>query len=153
MSTAEQLNAHGLCVVRNACPAEVCSACHAEVLEACAALKALPMSIAERSRGSTHRVFLPVSVSPEFAPSATATAAAAARTTFFQHRKDFVLPITPVLRTVLRTVLSGEAGAAFSDALGDSCELTGLTFIVSEKGAAPQDVRDECAPLCVIGVC
>ena len=134
MALAEELSARGVCVARGTAPPELCAKIHAEALEACARFEALPMSMAERRRGNTHRVFLPV----DHKRSAGASGGAAATA-----RYDFKLPMSPALRKALGTILSGPVGSAIAECLGEDSTLTGLLFIVSEKGAAAQAVHSD----------
>ena len=134
MALAEELSARGVCVARGTASPELCAKIHAEALEACARFEALPMSMAERRRGNTHRVFLPV----DHKRSAGASGPAAVTA-----RYDFKLPMSPALRKVLDTILSGRVGGTIAECLGEDSALTGLLFIVSEKGAAAQAVHSD----------
>ena len=75
--------------------------------------------------GNTHRVFLPFSVKRggeqrERSPTS---------------RYEFRLPMSRTTRSMLEAVLSGDVGGAIAENIGEDCELSGLVYIVSEKGA------------------
>ena len=68
------------------------------------------------------------------------TSAAVAQPT---TRSEFQLPFSPCFGTALRAALAGEAGALLVAALGRDAELRELQVIVSEPGAAAQDVHSD----------
>ena len=92
------------------------------------------MTMAERRRGNTHRVFLPVDHNRSAGASGRATATS---------RYDFKLPMSPALRGILDIILSGRVGDAIAERIGEDSALTGLLFIISENGAASQDVHSD----------
>lgn len=130
---SEKLAREGVCVARGAAGPELCARAQAEALVACEAFAALPMSMAERRRGNTHRVFLPFSVKRggeqrERSPTS---------------RYEFRLPMSRTTRSMLEAVLSGDVGGAIAENIGEDCELSGLVYIVSEKGAVAQAVHSD----------
>ena len=131
MLLAEELSARGVCVARGTAPPELCAQIHAEALEACARFEALPMSMAERRRGNTHRVFLPVDHKRNASTSAMTA------------RYNFKLPMSPALKKILDAVLSGDVGSTIAEHLGEDSVLTGILFIISEKGAIAQAVHSD----------
>ena len=58
-------------------------------------------------------------------------------------RSEFRMPCTPCFDAVLRASLAGEAGALLVAAVGRDAELRELQVIVSEPGAAAQDVHSD----------
>ena len=89
MSLKRELSARGVCVARGTAPPDLCAKVYAEALEACARFEALPMSMAERRRGNTHRVFLEVDHKKKGGTSAMTA------------RYDFKLPMSPALASEL----------------------------------------------------
>ena len=85
--------------------------------------------MAELSR-PTGRVFLPYATSLGFAVAREP-----------QHRSEVMLPISPVIDSTLRSLLSGAIGQCLLSALGRDAELCGLIGITSEPGAAAQSVH------------
>ena len=115
--TEDALSRDGVVVTRAACPeaaSAACAACLASALDGLERKLALPQTMAERMRGPSLRHFVPVC--PPFAPCFAA---------------------------VLRLSLAGEAGALLVAALGRDAELRELQVIVSEPGAAAQDVHSD----------
>ena len=115
--TEDALSRDGVAVTRAAYPeaaAAACAACLAAGLDGLERKLALPQTMAERMRGPSLRHFVPVC--PPFAPCFAA---------------------------VLRLSLAGEAGALLVAALGRDAELRELQVIVSEPGAAAQDVHSD----------
>ena len=113
----DALSRDGVAVTRAACPeaaGAACAACLAAGLEGLERKLALPQTMAERMRGASLRHFVPVC--PPFAPCYVAA---------------------------LRAALAGEAGVILSEALGRDAELRELQVIVSEPGAAAQDVHSD----------
>ncbi len=113
----DALSRDGVFVTRAACPeaaGAACAACLAAGLDGLERKLALPQTMAERMRGPSLRHFVPVC--PPFAPCFAA---------------------------VLRLSLAGEAGALLVAALGRDAELRELQVIVSEPGAAAQDVHSD----------
>ena len=113
----DALSRDGVVVTRAACPeaaSAACAACLAAGLDGLERKLALPQTMAERMRGPSLRHFVPVC--PPFAPCFAA---------------------------VLRLSLAGEAGALLVAALGRDAELRELQVIVSEPGAAAQDVHSD----------
>ena len=113
----DALSRDGVVVTRAACPeaaSAACAACLAAGLEGLDRKLALPQTMAERMRGPSLRHFVPVC--PPFAPCFTAA---------------------------LRVALAGEAGAILVAAVGRDAELRELQVIVSEPGAAAQDVHSD----------
>ena len=113
----DALSRDGVVVTRAACPeaaSAACAACLASALDGLERKLALPQTMAERMRGPSLRQFVPVC--PPFAPCFTAA---------------------------LRAALAGEAGAILVAAVGRDAELRELQVIVSEPGAAAQDVHSD----------
>ena len=113
----DALSRDGVVVTRAACPeaaSAACAACLASALDGLERKLALPQTMAERMRGPSLRHFVPVC--PPFAPCFTAA---------------------------LRAALAGEAGAILVEALGRDAELREVQLIVSEPGAAAQDVHSD----------
>ena len=131
MSLKRELSARGVCVARGTAPPDLCAKVYAEALEACARFEALPMSMAERRRGNTHRVFLEVDHKKKGGTSAMTA------------RYDFKLPMSPALKKILDAVLNGDVGSTIAGYLGEDSVLTGMLYIVSEKGAVAQAVHSD----------
>ena len=115
--TEDALSRDGVAVTRAAYPeaaAAACAACLAAGLDGLERKLALPRTMAERMRGPSLRHFVPVC--PPFAPCFAAA---------------------------LRAALAGEAGAILVAAVGRDAELRELQVIVSEPGAAAQDVHSD----------
>ena len=115
--TEDALSRDGVVVTRAACPeaaSAACAACLASALDGLERKLALPQTMAERMRGPSLRHFVPVC--PPFAPCFAAA---------------------------LRAALAGEAGALLVAAVGRDAELRELQLIVSEPGAAAQDVHSD----------
>ena len=113
----DALSRDGVAVTRAACPeaaGAACATCLAASLDGLERKLALPQTMAERMRGPSLRHFVPVC--PPFAPCYAAA---------------------------LRAALAGEAGALLVAALGRDAELRELQVIVSEPGAAAQDVHSD----------
>ena len=113
----DALSRDGVVVTRAAEPeaaGAACAACLAAGLEGLDRKLALPQTMAERMRGPSLRHFVPVC--PPFAPCFAAA---------------------------LRAALAGEAGAILVAAVGRDAELRELQVIVSEPGAAAQDVHSD----------
>ena len=113
----DALSRDGVVVTRAACPEAASAACAAGLAAGLDGLDrklALPQTMAERMRGPSLRHFVPVC--PPFAPCFAAA---------------------------LRAALAGEAGALLEAALGRDAELRELQVIVSEPGAAAQDVHSD----------
>ena len=118
--TEDALSRDGVVVTRAACPeaaSAACAACLASALDGLERKLALPQTMAERMRGPSLRHFVPVCL-----------ASAAVEEPF---------------ATALRAALAGEAGALLEAALGRDAELRELQVIVSEPGAAAQDVHSD----------
>ena len=127
----DALSRDGVFVTRAACPeaaGAACAACLAAGLDGLERKLALPQTMAERMRGASLRHFVPV------------TSAAVAQPT---TRSEFQLPFAPCFAAALRAALAGEAGALLVAALGRDAELRELQVIVSEPGAAAQDVHSD----------
>jgi hypothetical protein len=59
-----------------------------------------------------------------------------------EHRRDFVLSISPSVDEVLTELLSGKVvGDMLVDAVGETAELCGLSTIISDPGASKQAVH------------
>ena len=132
--TEDALSRDGVVVTRAACPeaaSAACAACLASALDGLERKLALPQTMAERMRGVALRHFVPVCT--------TASAAVEEPTT----RNEFRMPFTPCFAAALRAALAGEAGALLIEALGRDAELRELQVIVSEPGAAAQDVHSD----------
>ena len=117
--TEDALSRDGVVVTRAACPeaaSAACAACLAAGLEGLDRKLALPQTMAERMRGASLRHFVPVW------PACAAMEPMAA---------------------ALRAALAGEAGALLVAALGRDAELREVQVIVSEPGAAAQDVHSD----------
>ena len=113
----DALSRDGVAVTRAAYPeaaAAACAACLAAGLDGLERKLALPQTMAERMRGPSLRHFVPVC--PPFAPCYVAA---------------------------LRAALAGEAGTLLVAAVGRDAELRELQVIVSEPGAAAQDVHSD----------
>ena len=116
----DALSRDGVVVTRAASPeagSAACAACLASALDGLERKLALPQTMAERMRGPSLRHFVPVCL-----------ASAAVEEPF---------------ATALRAALAGEAGALLVAALGRDAELRELQVIVSEPGAAAQDVHSD----------
>ena len=115
----DALSRDGVAVTRAACPeaSVACAECLAAALDGLERKLALPQTMAERMRGPSLRHFVPVCL-----------ASAAVEEPF---------------ATALRAALAGEAGALLEAALGRDAELRELQVIVSEPGAAAQDVHSD----------
>ena len=115
--TEDALSRDGVVVTRAACPeaaSAACAACLAAGLEGLDRKLALPQTMAERMRGASLRHFVPVCP-----------------------------PFAPCFAVALRAALAGEAGALLVAALGRDAELRELQLIVSEPGAAAQEVHSD----------
>ena len=115
----DALSRDGVVVTRAACPeaaSAACAACLAAGLDGLERKLALPQTMAERMRGPSLRHFVPVW------PACAAMEPTAA---------------------ALRAALAGEAGALLVAALGQDAELREVQLIVSEPGAAAQDVHSD----------
>jgi len=116
----DALSRDGVAVTRAAYPeaaAAACAACLAAGLDGLERKLALPQTMAERMRGPSLRHFVPVCL-----------ASAAVEEPF---------------AAALRAALAGEAGALLVAAVGRNAELRELQVIVSEPGAAAQDVHSD----------
>lgn len=130
----EGLNARGVVVVEDACDPAVCSRCHAELVNDRDTLLSLPASMSEIARAGGQRAFLPF-LTGKGALTGKGPA---------HHRRNFQLPIGGhSVDAVLRSVLSGDAGAILEEALGPDAELCGLTAISSEAATAAQDIHSD----------
>ena len=132
----DALSRDGVAVTRAVYPeaaAETCAACLAAGLDGLERMLALPQTMAERMRsgGVSLRHFVPI---------CTASAAVAESAT---TRSEFKLSFAPCFAAVLRLSLAGEAGALLVAAVGRDAELRELQVIVSEPGAAAQDVHSD----------
>ena len=128
----DALSRDGVAVTRAACPeaaGAACAACLAAGLDGLERKLALPQTMAERMRGPSLRHFVPICT--------TASAAREAR------RAASLMPFAPCFAAALRAALAGEAGAILVAALGRDAELRELQVIVSEPGAAAQDVHSD----------
>ena len=115
----DALSRDGVAVSRAAYPeaaAAACAACLAAGIDGLDRKLALPQTMAERMRGASLRHFVPVW------PACAAMEPMAA---------------------ALRAALAGEAGALLVAALGRDAELREVQGIVSEPGAAAQDVHSD----------
>ena len=115
----DALSRDGVAVTRAAYPeaaAAACAACLAAGIDGLDRKLALPQTMAERMRGASLRHFVPVW------PACAAMEPMAA---------------------ALRAALAGEAGALLVAALGRDAELREVQVIVSEPGAAAQDVHSD----------
>ena len=120
----DELEQHGLCVVRRACDTEMCGKVREEALEGVKTIESLPKTMAERNRGNTHRWFLPVDIVDSKKEKGYLT------------RTNFRLPMTPNLRRL--------TSRAIEKVVDDSnWKLTEVLFIVSEKGAAAQSFHSD----------
>jgi ectoine hydroxylase-related dioxygenase (phytanoyl-CoA dioxygenase family) len=116
----DALSRDGVVVTRAACPeaaSAACAACLAASLDGLKRKLALPQTMAERMRGPSLRQFVPV-----------CTESAAVEEPF---------------AAALRAALAGEAGAILVETLGRDAELRELQVIVSEPGAAAQEVHSD----------
>ena len=130
----DALSRDGVAVTRAACPeaaGAACAACLAAGLDGLERKLALPQTMAERMRGPSLRHFVPICT--------TASAAVEEFTT----RSEFRMPFSPCFAAALRAALAGEAGALLVAAVGRDAELRELQVIVSEPGAAAQDVHSD----------
>ena len=131
----DALSRDGVAVARAAYPepaAAACAACLAAGLDGLERKLALPQTMSERMRsGVSLRHFVPI---------CTASAAVAESAT---TRSEFRMAFAPCFAAVLRLSLAGEAGALLVAALGRDAELRELQVIVSEPGAAAQDVHSD----------
>ena len=132
--TEDALSRDGVAVTRAVYPeaaGEACAACLAAGLDGLERMLALPQTMAERMRsGVSLRHFVPI---------CTASAAVAEPTT----RNEFRMPFAPCFAAALRAALAGEAGVILVEALGRDAKLRELQVIVSEPGAAAQDVHSD----------
>jgi hypothetical protein len=129
---ADDLRENGVVVVRNTVPTDLCQAYCDEAVQACLKYDALPLSMAERNRGNTHRVFLPISVQPGEQQQQQQQQ---------QQRTGFLLPLTAILRSLLQALLSGPVGRVVAETVGDRAKLTGMLFIASDQGSKAQDIH------------
>lgn len=121
----DELEQHGLCVVRRACDTEICGKVREEALEGVKTIESLPKTMAERNRGNTHRWFLPVDIADSKKEEKG-----------YLTRTNFRLPMTPNLRHL--------TSRAIEKVVDDSnWKLTEILFIVSEKGAAAQSFHSD----------
>ena len=131
----DALSRDGVAVTRAVYPepaAAACAACLAAGLDGLERKLALPQTMAERMRsGASLRHFVPI---------CTASAAVAESAT---TRSEFRMPFTPCFAAALRAALAGEAGTLLVAAVGRDAELRELQVIVSEPGAAAQDVHSD----------
>ena len=114
----DALSRDGVVFTRAAGPeaaSAACAACLAAGLDGLERKLALPQTMAERMRGPSLRHFVPIS---------TASA-------------------EPCFAAVLRVALAGEAGEILVAAVGRDAELREVQVIVSEPGAAAQDVHSD----------
>ena len=125
-SSAQILNAHGVCVVRGS--SRGCAACLAEVLAGLDRKLSLPGVMSARP---PERHFLPVQMT------------VASDTQVAAHQRDFKLLFSSCIEAMLRDALSGEAGATLSALLGSDAELQELTAVISEPGAASQAAHSD----------
>lgn len=126
------LDMEGLCVVKGACPRRMIGLLLSDVLRSLKDFETIPMSMAERNRGKTHRIFLPVSLKKEMSAKSHTTS-----------RGDFTMSPSSSLMDVMSALLSGEIGKAILTSLGSLCELVETTIIVSENGALAQDLHSD----------
>ena len=128
----DALSRDGVAVTRAACPeaaSAACAACLASAFDGLERKLALPQTMAERMRGPSLRHFVPV-----------CTTASVEEPT---SRNEFRMPFAPPFAAALRAALAGEAGVILVEALGRDAELRELQVIVSEPGAAAQDVHSD----------
>ena len=131
----DALRRDGVAVTRAACPeaaAAACAACLAAGLDGLERKLALPQTMAERMRsgGVSLRHFVPICTTSTTIENPTT-------------RSEFRMPFGPGFAAVLRAALAGEAGALLVAALGRDAELREVQVIVSEPGAAAQDVHSD----------
>merc|ERR1711871_1098353 len=123
--------ASGVCVQRSLCDKQVLELCFAEIVQGFDRMLALPG---------------PMSASPvcrHFMTIATSKKSIVIDEPL--HRRDFRLPLSPAVESLLRAALSGNAGAILVDALGCDAELSALTVIRSEPGAVAQEWHSDYA--------
>ena len=128
----DALSRDGVVVTRAACPeaaSAACAACLASAFDGLERKLALPQTMAERMRGPSLRHFVPV-----------CTTASVEEPT---SRNEFRMPFSPPFAAALRAALAGEAGVILVEALGRDAELRELQLIVSEPGAAAQEVHSD----------
>ena len=123
-ATADELAKSGVCVARGACNEGVCAACLLEVLAALDRMLSLPASM---NATACDRHFV------RFATSLEANVVEAPA-----HRRDFIVPLAPWVRAVLNAALAGQLGEVLTHVLGREAQLSELTAITSEPGAAEQ---------------
>ena len=134
----DALSRDGVAVTRAACPvaasaaSAACEACLAASLDGLERKLALPQTMAERMRsgGVSLRHFVPICTTSTTIENPTT-------------RSEFRMPFGPGFAAVLRAALAGEAGALLVAAVGRDAELRELQVIVSEPGAAAQDVHSD----------
>ena len=134
----DALSRDGVAVTRAACPvaasaaSAACEACLAASLDGLERKLALPQTMAERMRsgGVSLRHFVPICTTSTTIEKPTT-------------RSEFRMPFGPGFAAVLRAALAGEAGALLVAAVGRDAELRELQVIVSEPGAAAQDVHSD----------
>ena len=109
-----------------------CEACLAASLDGLERKLALPQTMAERMRsgGVSLRHFVPICTTSTTIEKPTT-------------RSEFRMPFGPGFAAVLRAAMAGEAGALLVAALGRDAGLCELQVIVSEPGAAAQDVHSD----------
>ena len=132
----DALSRDGVAVTRAAYPeaaAAACAACLAAGLDGLERKLALPQTMAERMRSGASSL-------RHFVPICTASAAVTESAT---TRSEFRMAFAPCFAAVLRLSLAGEAGALLVAAVGRDAELRELQIIVSEPGAAAQDVHSD----------
>ena len=122
------LNACGVVVAHAAGSKDLCKTVLGELLVHLERMLALPGSI---SSGLPERHFLRFATSP-----ATAIKEAS-------HRHDFMMPLSPSVEALLRSVVSGSVGASLLATVGQDAKLCELTGIICEPSAASQAVHSD----------
>mmetsp|Transcript_5616 Transcript_5616/g.8070 ORF Transcript_5616/g.8070 Transcript_5616/m.8070 type:complete len:252 (-) Transcript_5616:15-770(-) len=129
MSSADaELNATGVSVQHDVCDQAVCASCMMEVLQSLDRYLALPGTM----NATSDRHFVHFSTLKGFTITKKP-----------EHRRDFLLPISPPIHSVLTCILSGNIGAVLSCALGKNAEICEITAIISEPGAMSQPFHSD----------
>jgi len=120
------LSDDGLCVIKQACDAKITQNCYEEVMRGLSSMFELPGS-------DSTRYFQAISITPLSKRP-------------FTHRSEWMLPLSPTVLAVLKSVLSGEAGAALLQEMGPEADLLEMTMITSLEGAHLQYVHSDGSP-------
>ena len=154
------LEGNGVCVKRNICDESLCKIFLIEANKAFARMLALPGTISSTSSTSWpsgNRHFITIATSPHDSKTIEQME--------FSHRRDFRLPYSPLVESVLvRCLNSNESprclentnervnsrhnsrrsvGCILTEVLGENAELSALSIIRSEPGCAAQSFHSD----------